>query len=221
MKPTFYSRFGKRCLDLAFATPGLILISPALLAAAVSVRLSSCGPVFFRQIRVGQNGSAFHVLKFRTMIENASTSAALVTAANDPRITRIGRFLRNTKLDELPQLWNVIRGEIGLVGPRPEVPKFTAGYTPAQKAVLSAAPGVTGPAAITFVHEEELLARQSDPELFYRTTLLPAKLELDLAYCENIRLSNDLRLLFSTIFRLLEPKRIPPRPEPAQTETAS
>ena len=197
MTPTFYSQFGKRWLDLAFSIPGIVVISPVLIVAAISVRLSSRGPVFFRQIRVGRSGNTFYMLKFRTMVENDSANATMVTAANDPRITPVGSFLRKTKIDELPQLWNVVWGDMSLVGPRPEVPKFTAQYTKAQRAVLLARPGVTGPAAIAFVHEEEVLARQPDAELFYRTTLLPAKLALDLAYCENIRLWNDLRLLFS------------------------
>ena len=221
MKSTFYVQFGKRWLDLAFSIPGIVLLSPVLIGAAVSIRLSSRGPVLFRQVRVGKNGETFHILKFRTMIENESAGATLVTAANDRRITPVGRFLRNTKIDELPQLWNVICGDMSLVGPRPEVPKFTSHYTAAQRTVLLAKPGVTGPAAIAFVNEEEILAQQSDAELFYRSTVLPSKLQLDLAYCGNICLSNDMRLLFSTVGKLFGLKRALPRVEPVQSEIIS
>ena len=199
---TFYFRIGKRSFDFLCAFFGLILISPILLLVALAVRLSSHGSVFFCQQRTGQFGRSFRVFKFRTMkIDNGGQSSNL-TATGDPRITQLGSWLRKTKLDELPQLLNVLLGDMSLVGPRPEVPEFTAIYSEAQKAVLGVRPGITGPSAN--VYEEELLSRQSNKEKFYQETVLPAKLKIDLNYCENISFSHDLNVLLLTFAKIFK-----------------
>jgi lipopolysaccharide/colanic/teichoic acid biosynthesis glycosyltransferase len=198
--PTLYSLVGKRCLDASCALLGLVLLSPVLCLAALAVRITSPGPVFFRQARLGQFGRPFRIFKFRTMVVNNGADGSLLTASGDPRITRVGRWLRATKLDELAQLLNVLRGEMSLVGPRPEVPDYVAFYTERQRQVLLVKPGVTGPAAS--MYEEELLAGQPDKEHFYLTTVLPAKLETDIAYCKNVQCLSDLKLILRTIAKV-------------------
>jgi lipopolysaccharide/colanic/teichoic acid biosynthesis glycosyltransferase len=196
---TFYQRVGKRWLDLALASAGLIALSPLLVVVAAAVRLTSPGPAFFRQQRTGQFGAPFLIFKFRSMVGNSTAKGARITAAGDPRITPLGRWLRKSKVDEVPQLMNVLAGHMSLVGPRPEVPEYTAKYTERQRRILLARPGVTGPATNAHVNEEELLAGQPDKEAFYLSTLLPAKLEIDLAYCEDIRFAEDVKLILTAI----------------------
>jgi lipopolysaccharide/colanic/teichoic acid biosynthesis glycosyltransferase len=199
-EPSFYLRFGKRAFDLTAAGVGVLLLLPFLAAVGLAVRLTSRGPMLFRQIRVGQFGKPFELLKFRSM-RVGSEKGSQLTAVGDPRTTPLGRWLRRAKVDELPQLWNVIRGDMSLVGPRPEVPLFVAQYSDPQRTVLNARPGITGPKINVF--EEELLARQADKQQFYLNTLLPAKLETDLAYVSDIRFSSDLDVLFQTFKKLL------------------
>jgi lipopolysaccharide/colanic/teichoic acid biosynthesis glycosyltransferase len=198
MTETFYSRTGKRWLDAAAAFTGLIALSPLFLLAALAIKLTSRGPVFFRQIRVGRFAHPFRIFKFRSMRVMDAPSESLLTSAGDSRITSVGKWLRKTKADEFPQLINVLLGEMSLVGPRPEVPRYVAAYSERQRWVLFAKPGITSPAANQYVNEEELLAEQADQENFYLTAILPAKLEIDLAYCGNIRFSEDLRIIFAT-----------------------
>lgn len=200
MTSSFYSRFGKRLFDAVASFTGLVLLSPLLLLAAIAVRLTSPGPALFSQIRTGQSGKPFRILKFRTMKLAAPGSHTLVTAAGDSRITPLGRWLRKTKIDELPQFFNVLAGHMSLVGPRPEVPLYTSRYSAAEQKVFSARPGITGPSII--LNEEELMASQSDRERYYISTILPAKLRIDLAYCDNIRLGTDLHVLLLTVARL-------------------
>jgi perosamine synthetase len=202
---SWYLRRGKRLLDLAGAATALIVGSPVLLACVAAVRFNSAGPVLFRQRRVGLAGRPFNVLKFRTMVCNNAGSR--LTAAGDPRITTGGCWLRHWKLDELPQLFNVLKGEMSLVGPRPEVPEYVARYNKAQTAVLAHKPGITSPASLTFIDEEAVLAAQSDRESYYATVLLPQKLEIDLAYCRNVTFGADLRILLRTLRRLLPGNR--------------
>jgi lipopolysaccharide/colanic/teichoic acid biosynthesis glycosyltransferase len=200
---TFYQRAGKRWLDLALACTGLVLLSPLLVVVAAAVRLTSPGPAFFRQKRTGQFGAPFLIFKFRSMRGNSTAKGALLTAAGDPRITSLGYWLRKSKVDELPQLLNVLAGHMSLVGPRPEVPEYTEKYTERQRMILLAKPGVTGPATNAHVNEEELLASQPDKEAFYLTTVLPAKLETDLTYCENIRFAEDVKLILTAVCLIL------------------
>lgn len=197
MKSTFYARFGKRCFDAIVSFVGLLFLSPLLLLIAIVVRLTSPGPALFSQIRTGLFETPFRILKFRTMRIATQDSGSLITAAGDPRITSLGRWLRKAKLDELPQLLNVLLGHMSLVGPRPEVPFYTSRYTERQKLVLSTRPGITGPSIL--FDEEELLATRPDRDHFYLTSVMPAKLEAQLAYCANIRFSEDLHILFHTL----------------------
>ena len=194
----FYARFGKSAFDIVGAAVALVIASPVLFLCAVLVRLESRGPVFFRQWRVGQNGKPFQVIKLRTMIQGADKQGPKITASGDRRITRVGGFLRRTKLDELPQLFNVLRHEMSLVGPRPEVPEYTLKYSLAERKILDVKPGITGPASLAHINEEQLLASRTDKEHFYVTTIMRRKLQLDLAYCRNISFSEDLKSVLKT-----------------------
>ena len=189
----------KRGFDLLFALAGLALSWPSFLVVALMIKLDDGGPVFFQQERVGQNGRLFRIIKFRTMSVGADKAGANITAAGDRRITRIGRLLRKTKIDELPQLWNVFRGEMSLVGPRPEVPKYVGLYTPDQQRVLALRPGITDEASVAFRDEEALLAAAADPETFYVENCLPRKIALNLAYAKRANVFRDLLVILRTI----------------------
>jgi lipopolysaccharide/colanic/teichoic acid biosynthesis glycosyltransferase len=195
---SWYARSGKRIIDAVAASVGLAAISPVLLACAVAVRLDSRGPIFYRQSRVGQFGRTFPIFKFRTMVDGADKNGCKLTASGDARITRVGRILRKTKLDEIPQLLNVVRGEMSLVGPRPEVPEYTKKYSAQELAVLNVKPGITGPAAVAYIDEEQLLASAVDQESFYINTIMRQKLQFDLHYCDKVSLFEDLRILART-----------------------
>jgi lipopolysaccharide/colanic/teichoic acid biosynthesis glycosyltransferase len=195
----FYANYGKRALDIVSVTTGLILLAPILGLAACCIKLTSRGPVLYRQIRIGQGGRPFQILKFRSMTMQSSTKDLRITIAGDSRVTPVGKFLRRFKIDELPQLWNVIRGEMSLVGPRPEVPVYVEEYTPEQRMVLLERPGITDPASLVYRHEEVILGAQGNPEHFYKTKILPDKLALNRAYLEKITLSNDIRIIVKTI----------------------
>lgn len=190
----------KRLFDVAVSAAGLVLVSPIVVAAAVAVKIDSPGPAFYLGTRVGKDGRAFRILKIRTMRANAT--GAGVTAGDDPRITPVGRFLRRTKIDELPQLINVLVGDMSMVGPRPEDPKYVALYTAAQRAVLAVRPGITGPAVLDFVDEEELL-RGGDAETTYIHTVMPQKLAADMEYVRNASFGGDLRLIARTLSAVL------------------
>lgn len=189
----------KRTLDVALSTLGIAILSPLFLLIGLGVKLTSPGSIFFGHARVGRFGKPFRAIKFRTMVNNADQIGGPVTIAKDPRITRFGQFLRSTKLDELPQLWNVLVGEMSLVGPRPEVEQFVAKYPDeARRAILSVRPGITGLTQIELRYEAEMLANEEDPEEFYERALLPRKIASDLRYIENRSLLMDLSLLFRT-----------------------
>ncbi|HXG23605.1 MAG TPA: sugar transferase [Chthonomonadales bacterium] len=194
----------KRLLDVCVAGLLLLLLLPLLLLFALLVWFSSPGPVLFRQQRVGKEGRLFWLYKFRTMYVDGGGPS--ITAHGDARITPMGRWLRRWKLDELPQLLNVLRGEMSLVGPRPEVPEYVQLYTEEQRQVLNVRPGITGVTQLEFRHEEELLAGQEDVEAYYRQTILPAKLRLDLRYVRERTLLGDLCLLWRTLLILLRRK---------------
>lgn len=188
----------RRVFDAAVAGLGLLISSPVLLVAAVAIRLDSPGPAIFRQKRVGLNGAPFEILKFRTMRVDAEKVGAQLTVGADPRITNVGAFLRAWKIDELPQLANVVKGEMALVGPRPEVPRYVELYTPEQRRVLSVRPGITDPASIEFRNESELMVGQADPERYYREVIMPRKVQLNLDYLARRSLGTDLGILFAT-----------------------
>ena len=189
-----------RVLDVTLAAVGLVVLSPLLLLAAVAVRCSGRGPVLFRQERVGRGGEPFVLLKFRTMVTAAGSS---ITVGADPRITRVGRWLRQSKVDELPQLVNVLRGEMALVGPRPELARYVEQWPPDVRAyVLSVRPGVTDPASIHFRHESQVLARVEDPEEFYVREIVPQKLSMYSDYIARRSVRTDLGILAETVTAL-------------------
>jgi len=194
----------KRLFDIVIAGLSLLLLSPLLLAIAAWIKLDSPGPVFFRQERVGRGGVLFRIHKFRTMCSDAPAIGPQITVGDDPRITRAGRFLRRAKLDELPQLIDVLAGTMSVVGPRPEVPKYVAMYPAALRdKVLSVRPGITDRASIEFRDENALLAAAADPEREYAEVVLPAKLRYAADYVDHATLGQDLRLLALTIKTLL------------------
>ncbi len=190
----------KRVYDLCFSTLGLLALSPLLLLIALLVKFSDGGTIFFRQQRVGQFGRPFWVWKFRTMIMDAEKAGLSVTRGGDSRITPLGRFLRRTKLDELPQLWNVFRGEMSFVGPRPEVPRYVERYTPEQRRILDLKPGITDMATLEFRREEELLSGAEDTEKYYLEHCVPKKIELSLQYSRNSSLWRDTQVVLRTLF---------------------
>ena len=192
----------KRTFDVVVGAIGLIVLSPVLALTALAIRLDSPGPVFYRATRVGLGGRLFTLYKFRTMVANADKIGPGITSAEDGRITRIGRILRRTKLDELPQLYNVLRGDMSLVGPRPEDPRYVALYSPEQREVLNVLPGITSLASIKYRHEEVLL-KGKNWEALYVQEVLPAKLAVDLDYAQNASLWQDLSILWRTFLSLL------------------
>jgi lipopolysaccharide/colanic/teichoic acid biosynthesis glycosyltransferase len=193
----------KRTFDMLFALLLLLLLFPLLLIFALAIASTSAGGAFFRQERVGRNGRPFRLLKFRTMRPGSEAKGQLTIGGRDPRITSVGYFLRKTKLDELPQLWNVLIGDMSVVGPRPEVPKYVAMYSAEQRIILSVRPGITGMASIHYIDENELLARSADPERAYIEEVMPAKLALDMRYVKEQGLGLDLRIILATVRRVL------------------
>jgi lipopolysaccharide/colanic/teichoic acid biosynthesis glycosyltransferase len=193
----------KRPLDLLVAGAALALCWPVLLLAAVAVANSSPGPVLFRQRRVGRRGREFTLLKFRTMQVSRDENQPGLAAAEQHRITRLGRFLRAAKIDELPQFWNVLRGDMSVVGPRPELPRYVACYPEQYRRILTVKPGITNLASLIYRNEEKLLAAADDPEHEYVHEVLPHKLRLNLDYIAHLSLGQDLRLLWLTARRLL------------------
>lgn len=188
----------KRLMDLGVSSLGLVLLSPVLMVIAAAVKAADRGPVLFRHQRVGRDGRLFGMWKFRTMVPGADKMGPGVTRGGDARITRLGRWLRKTKLDELPQLWNVLTGDMTLVGPRPEVPQYVERYTPEQRAVLALTPGLTDRASLEFVDEEELLRSAKNLEQFYMEHCVPRKIELNLEHWRKASLWEDIKVLFST-----------------------
>jgi len=193
----------QRVFDLFVSLVGLVLFFPLFGLIAIVIKLDSPGPVFFRGQRVGRAGHLFRVYKFRSMVAGADQKGAGITAAGDLRVTRVGRLLRKTKFDELPQLINVVRGEMSLVGPRPEDPRYVALYTPEQRRVLSVRPGVTSPASLRFRHEEELLQGENWEQV-YLEEVMPAKLRIELDYLKSRSLWRDIGVIVQTVLALVQ-----------------
>ncbi|MBE3550226.1 MAG: glycosyltransferase [Brockia lithotrophica] len=198
-------RRSKRLFDLFWSALGLLLLFPVFLGIALAIKFDDGGPVFFRQRRIGYRGRPFAMWKFRTMVVDAEQKGGLLTVGRDPRVTRVGYWLRKTKLDELPQLWNVLKGEMSLVGPRPEVPQYVALYTEEQRRVLELVPGITDPASIRFRHENELLAQSPDPERTYVEVVMPEKIRLNLEYARRATVWSDFAVILQTFLALLRP----------------
>lgn len=190
----------KRVFDVLVSAVALMLLWPLGLLIAIAVVWDSPGPAIFRQPRLGRAGRLFHIHKFRTMVDTAPAMGMSLTVGEDPRITRVGAWLRRTKLDELPQLWDVLRGEMSLVGPRPEVPEFLPWYPPELKdRVLSVRPGLTDPVSLQFAQEAQLLAQSSDPRRTYCEDILPVKLRAAAQYAETANLRTDIAILLDTM----------------------
>ena len=193
----------KRLFDIIASCIGLLLLLPVLLGLALWVILDSRGGIFYRQVRVGKGGADFKLWKFRTMHPDADKRGLLTVGGRDPRITRAGYYLRKYKLDELPQLLNVLSGDMSLVGPRPEVRRYVDMYTPEQRRVLDVRPGITDYASIEYSNENELLAKAADPERTYIEEVMPAKLALNAKYIAEQGLMTDLRIIWWTVRKIV------------------
>lgn len=193
----------KRIFDVVSSGIVLILFSPLFLLIAILIKTSDCGPVFFSHTRVGRNFIPFEVYKFRTMVIGASQKGPAITASNDLRITKVGRFLRKTKLDEIPQLFNVLKGDMSIVGPRPEVNKYVEMFLDEYKKILLVKPGITDYATIEFRDEEKILKKYNDTEAGYAKEVMPAKIELYKKYLRDKSFFTDLKLIFLTFWKII------------------
>lgn len=193
----------KRIFDIVLATIILLLFMPFGVVIGFIIILTSRGGVFYRQKRVGRNGKPFRLLKFRTMRLNAEASGQLTVGMKDPRITKVGYFLRKSKLDEFPQFLNVFLGDMSIVGPRPEVPKYVDLYTEEQREVLQVKPGITDYASIEYFRENEVLGQAENPEKVYIEEVMPAKIELNKRYLENPGLLQDIKVIWLTFLKVI------------------
>lgn len=203
---TSYQRYFKRIIDIVASSAGLLVLSPPMLIVAVLIKREDGGDILYRGTRVGIDGKLFKIYKFRTMVMNAEELGGSCTAENDPRITRIGRLLRKCKLDELPQLINVLKGEMSLVGPRPEVEEYVQMYNEDEKKILQVLPGITDWASIWNSDEGSFLAKYPDSEKAYTEILRPRKLELQKKYVEQISLRTDIEILLMTLRAIITRK---------------
>jgi glycosyltransferase len=193
----------KRIFDIVSSLFGLIVLSPFMLIIAILIKLDSKGPVFFKQVRVTKNGREFKIFKYRTM-KIGSDKYSQITVGKDSRITKVGDFLRKYKLDEIPQLINVLIGDMSLVGPRPEVPKYVALYTEEQREILKVRAGITDYASIEFSNENDILANETDPEKAYIEKIMPRKIELNKKYLSEISVMTDIKIILLTIKKILK-----------------
>jgi lipopolysaccharide/colanic/teichoic acid biosynthesis glycosyltransferase len=213
-KSTIRTEWAKRAFDIIVAAVALVLVSPLLLLIAAMVRLSSPGPALYGGTRVGLEGKLFSMLKFRTMVVNAESLGGSATPADDPRLTSFGKFLRRYKLDELPQLINVLVGDMSLVGPRPEVQKYIDLFSPEEEAILMVRPGITDWASIWNSNEAAVLEGSRDPEKAYEELIRPTKLALQLMYVRNHSFYTDLKILFHTAVKLIHENWVPKELKP-------
>ncbi|NFT91747.1 sugar transferase [Clostridium botulinum] len=198
-----FNKIVKRIFDFVCSTLGIIILSPIFILISIMIKTGSDGPVFFKQIRVGEEGKDFEILKFRTMVVDAEKLGKQITVGNDNRITKIGSFLRKYKLDELPQLINVFKGDMSLVGPRPEVPRYVKMYNDEQRKVLEVKPGITDLASIRYKDENALLGKAENPEEFYINTIMPDKLALNLEYINKSNVFFDIYIIVKTILKCI------------------
>jgi lipopolysaccharide/colanic/teichoic acid biosynthesis glycosyltransferase len=193
----------KRTFDVIASLSGLIVLSPVLVFVAMLIKLEDGGPIFYRGRRAGLNGKEFRIFKFRTMVVNAEKIGGVSTADDDPRITKIGQFMRKYKIDELPQLIDVLRGVMSIVGPRPEVPSEVATYGLGEKKVLAVRPGITDWASVEYHNEGEILKGEADPHKAYREKIRPGKLRLQMKYVNEMSFMTDMRILITTVMTLV------------------
>ena len=199
-------RMAKRIFDILFSIVGLILFSPLLLTICILIKLEGGGPVFYRGVRVGKNGTLFRIYKFRSMVVNAEKIGGSSTADDDPRITKIGKFVRKYKLDELPQLINVLKGEMSFVGPRPEVQHYVNMFTKEEKSILTVSPGITDWASLWNSDEGAILAGSPDPERTYMEEIRPEKIRLQLKYVKERSFFTDISIILQTISKVIKRK---------------
>ena len=202
--------FLKRVFDIIASFCGIIILFPLIIIVSILIKITSKGPVLFKQVRVTKNGKLFKIYKFRTMKENSEGNKQ-ITVGKDNRITGIGHILRKTKLDELPQLFNVLKGEMSLVGPRPEVPKYVDLYTDEQREILKVPAGITDYASIYFSNESELLGEAENPEEFYIKKIMPYKIELNKKYINEIGIMTDIKIIILTILKILGLVKLEPK----------
>ena len=193
----------KRLFDIFTSLIGIILLSPVLIIISICIKVDSKGPVIFKQTRVGKNGRFFSIYKFRTMINNSESLGRQITIGKDSRITKIGSFIRKYKIDEFPQLFNVLFGTMSLVGPRPEVPQYVKLYNDDQRRVLEVKPGITDLASIRYCDENEVLAEVDNPDEYYVNVIMPHKLKLNIEYIDKSNLLFDIKLILKTIVKCI------------------
>ena len=192
-----------RFFDFILSLVGLVVLAPIFTILAIWIKIDSKGPVFYKQVRVGQNGIDFGLFKFRSMVVDADKKGLITVGGRDPRITRSGYFIRKYKLDELPQLINVLLGDMSLVGPRPEVRKYVELYTDEQQRVLSVKPGITDYASIEYMDENEILGKSSDPEKTYIEEIMPEKIKYNMKYIQNKNVSEYFKIIFLTLLKIV------------------
>ena len=192
-----------RFFDFVLSLVGLVILAPIFIVLAVWIKIDSVGPVFYKQIRVGQNGKDFGLFKFRSMVVDADKKGLITVGGRDPRITRSGYFIRKYKLDELPQLINVLVGDMSLVGPRPEVSKYVELYDDEQNKVLSVKPGITDYASIEYMDENEILGKSTDPEKIYIEEIMPEKIKYNMKYIKNRSLIEYFKIIFLTVLKII------------------
>jgi lipopolysaccharide/colanic/teichoic acid biosynthesis glycosyltransferase len=200
----------KRLFDILFSFIGLLLLQPLFVVIAILIKVDSRGPIFFKQGRIGKNFRRFVIYKFRTMVVDAEEKGLRITSGGDHRITRVGRILRKFKIDELPQLFNVLKGDMSFVGPRPEVEEYVKLYEKDYREILRRRPGITDVSSIIFREEEAVLKNQIDPEGYYKKILLPEKIRLAKEYIENSSFLYDLKLILNTLHKIICPPAIAP-----------
>lgn len=198
------SSYLKRMVDIIISFLGILIVFPVLLIISLFIKLESSGPIIFTQIRIGREAKEFKIYKFRTMVVNAEKLGRQITVGKDSRVTKVGRVLRKTKLDELPQLFNVLKGDMSLVGPRPEVPKYTKLYNEEQKRVFTVRPGITDYASIKYRNENEVLAKSKEPEKTYIEEVMVDKLNLNLKYVEQRSFWLDIKIIFITLYKIIK-----------------
>ncbi len=191
-----------RIFDILFSLLGLVILLPVIVIVSILIKLDSKGPVLFKQIRIGKDGKEFHLYKFRTMYNNSNNNRLLTVGNRDSRITRVGYYLRKFKIDEIPQLINVLLGEMSIVGPRPEVKKYVDLYTPSQKIILTVKPGITDWASIFYSNENEILEKAENPEQLYVQHVMPHKIGLNMHYIQNQSLKEYFQIIFLTLLKI-------------------
>ena len=192
-----------RFFDFILSLVGIVVLAPIFIVLAIWIKIDSKGPVFYKQVRVGQNGIDFGLFKFRSMVVDADKKGLITVGGRDPRITRSGYFIRKYKLDELPQLINVLVGDMSLVGPRPEVRKYVELYTDEQQKVLSVKPGITDYASIEYMDENEILGKSNDPEKTYIEEIMPEKIKYNMKYIQNKNVSEYFKIIFLTLLKIV------------------